>query len=203
LTPIQLNAEHLRRVHADRGEPLGPVVRDCVDTILSQVTLLRQISSEFSNFASSPSVKRTVVDSGELVAEFVEPYSRGLAQHVTITVQVDENLPAVFIDKGLVLRSLTNIIENALHAMPSGGALTIAATVREGMVSIEVADTGAGMDDDALLRAFEPYFSTKARGTGLGLPIAKRNIELSGGTIGITSQRDRGTRVEVRLPIAR
>jgi signal transduction histidine kinase/uncharacterized membrane protein len=204
LTPIQLNAEHLRRVHADRGEPLGPVVRDCVDTILSQVTLLRQISSEFSNFASSPSVKRTVVDSGELVAELVEPYSRGLApQHVTITVQVDEGLPAVFIDKGLVLRSLTNIIENALHAMPSGGALTIAATVREGMVSIEVADTGAGMDDDALLRAFEPYFSTKARGTGLGLPIAKRNIELSGGTIGITSQRDRGTRVEVRLPIAR
>ena len=57
LTPIQLNAEHLRRVHADRGEPLGPMLKDCVDTILAQVALLRQISSEFSNFASSPSVQ--------------------------------------------------------------------------------------------------------------------------------------------------
>ena len=173
-----------------------------MDTILSQVTLLRQISSEFSNFASSPSVKRTVVDSGELVSELVAPYSRGLAQQMTISVQVDEGLPPVFIDRGLVLRSLTNIIENALHAMPSGGALTIEAGVREGMVSIAVADTGAGMDDESLLRVFEPYFSTKARGTGLGLPIAKRNIELSGGTIGITSQLDHGTRVEVRLPVA-
>jgi len=202
LTPIQLNAEHLRRVHADRGEPLGPVVRDCVDTILSQVALLRQISSEFSNFASSPSVKRAVVDSGELVAELVAPYSRGLAHQVTVDVLVDEGLPPVFIDKALVLRSLTNIVENALHAMPAGGVLTIAATLREGMVSIAVADTGAGMDEDALLRAFEPYFSTKARGTGLGLPIAKRNIELSGGSIGITSLVDHGTRVEVRLPVA-
>jgi signal transduction histidine kinase len=206
LTPIQLNAEHLRRVHADRGEPLGPVVRDCVDTILAQVTLLRQISSEFSNFASSPSVKRTVVDSRELVAELVAPYSRGLSKLVTVTVHVDDNLPPVFIDRALVLRSLTNIIENALHAMSGitgGGALTVTAAVREGMVAIEIADTGAGMDEAALQRAFEPYFSTKARGTGLGLPIAKRNIELSGGTIGITSQRDQGTRVEVRLPVAR
>ena len=58
LTPIQLNAEHLRRVHADRGEPLGPMLKECVETILTQVTLLRQISSEFSNFASSPSARR-------------------------------------------------------------------------------------------------------------------------------------------------
>jgi signal transduction histidine kinase len=58
------------------------------------------------------------------------------------------------------------------------------------------------MDPDALARAFEPYFSTKASGTGLGLPIAKRNVELSGGTITIQSERDRGTTVELRLPIA-
>src|SRR5262249_15560310 len=121
LTPIQLNAEHLRRVHADRGEPLGPVVRDCVDTILSQVTLLRQISSEFSNVASSPSVRQAIVDTNELVAELVAPYSRGLSSQTTITVHVDEALPSVFIDRALVGRSLTNIIENALHAMPSGG----------------------------------------------------------------------------------
>jgi signal transduction histidine kinase len=97
---------------------------------------------------------------------------------------------------------LTNIIENALHAMTSGGQLTIEAALRDSSVAVEISDTGMGMDQDALDRAFEPYFSTKARGTGLGLPIAKRNVELSGGSIAITSQRDRGTTVEVRLPLA-
>ena len=59
LTPIQLNAEHLRRVHADRGEPLSPVLQECVATILTQVRLLRQIASEFSSFASSPTARPT------------------------------------------------------------------------------------------------------------------------------------------------
>ena len=89
-----------------------------------------------------------------------------------------------------------------MHAMPSGGKLTIEAALRDGSVAVDISDTGMGMDQDALDRAFEPYFSTKARGTGLGLPIAKRNVELSGGSISITSQRDRGTTVEVRLPLA-
>jgi nitrogen fixation/metabolism regulation signal transduction histidine kinase len=68
LTPIQLNAEHLRRVHADRGEPLSPVLQECVATILQQVKLLRQIASEFSSFASSPTAKRADVDAATLVA---------------------------------------------------------------------------------------------------------------------------------------
>jgi two-component system sensor histidine kinase HydH len=69
-------------------------------------------------------------------------------------------------------------------------------------VRISVADTGAGMDAEALARAFEPYFSTKATGTGLGLTIAKRNVELNGGTIAVRSEKDRGTTVELRLPTA-
>jgi signal transduction histidine kinase len=59
------------------------------------------------------------------------------------------------------------------------------------------------MDEEALARAFEPYFSTKASGTGLGLPIAKRNVELSGGTIAVHSVRDQGTTVEIALPALR
>src|SRR5204862_8162114 len=73
LTPIQLNAEHLRRVNTDRGEPLGPVLRECVETILTQVRLLRQISSEFSNFASSPTAKPSVVRVPDLVRDIVDP----------------------------------------------------------------------------------------------------------------------------------
>jgi nitrogen fixation/metabolism regulation signal transduction histidine kinase len=202
LTPIQLNAEHLRRVNADRGTPLSPVLDQAVNTILAQVKLLRQIASEFSSFASSPSVQRAPVDTAELLHEIVDPYRSALAGQIHFDVDVSRDLPPVYIDRTLITRSLTNIIENALHAMGARGTLTIVAVREDDDVRIRVSDTGAGMDPDALARAFEPYFSTKASGTGLGLPIAKRNVELSGGTITIQSERGRGTTVEINLPVA-
>jgi len=202
LTPIQLNAEHLRRVNMDRGGPLNPLLDQAVSAILAQVKLLRQIASEFSSFASSPNVHRAPVDVAELVREIVDPYRSALAGQIQITVDVDGDLPSVYIDRTLITRSLTNIIENALHAMGTRGMLTIVGSHEEDDVRIRVSDTGAGMDPDALARAFEPYFSTKASGTGLGLPIAKRNVELSGGTIAIHSKRGQGTSVEITLPVA-
>ena len=202
LTPIQLNAEHLRRVNADRGGPLSPVLDQAVNTILGQVKLLRQIASEFSSFASSPTVHRAPVDPAALLHEIVDPYRSALAGQIHFEVDVPSNLPPVYIDPTLITRSLTNIIENALHAMGSRGTLTIVARPDEDVVRIRISDTGAGMDADALARAFEPYFSTKASGTGLGLPIAKRNVELSGGTIAMTSVRAEGTTVDITLPIA-
>jgi len=67
---------------------------------------------------------------------------------------------------------------------------------------VEITDTGVGMDADAIARIFEPYFSTKATGTGLGLTIAKRNIELAGGTISVSSARGVGSTVTIRVPVA-
>ena len=201
LTPIQLNAEHLRRVHSDRGEPLGPVLQQCVETILTQVKLLRQIASEFSSFAASPTARPSAVDVPELLHEIVDPYRAGLSERIRFDVDVPSQLPRVHVDRTLISRSLTNIVENALHAMPGPGTLAVMARAEDHHVRIRVSDTGVGMDADALARAFEPYFSTKATGTGLGLPIAKRNVELSGGTIAVSSERDRGTTVELRLPV--
>jgi signal transduction histidine kinase len=202
LTPIQLNAEHLRRVHADRGAPLSPVLEDCVATILTQVKLLRQIASEFSSYASSPTARPVNVDVSELLRELVDPYRAGLNERMTFAVDVPSDLPPVHVDRTLITRALTNLIENALHAMPSRGTLTIVARHDDNAVRIRVSDTGVGMDPEALARAFEPYFSTKATGTGLGLPIAKRNVEASGGTISVASERDRGTTVELVLPVS-
>jgi signal transduction histidine kinase len=202
LTPIQLNAEHLRRVNADRGEPLSPVLNDCVDTILEQVGLLRRIASEFSNFASSPTAKPSRVYVQDLLRDALDPYRTGIGGRVRFEEDIPRDLPPVFVDRTLIARSLTNLIENALHAMPSGGTLTVVALAGDDAVRIRFSDTGVGMDAEALARAFEPYFSTKTSGTGLGLPIAKRNIELSGGAIAVTSVRDQGTTVEVTLPEA-
>ena len=109
------------------------------------------------------------------------------------------------IDRTLFARALTNVIENALHAMPGQGRLTISgrqATVdgRPSLV-VQIADTGVGMDSESIAKIFEPYFSTKATGTGLGLTIAKRNVELNGGTIRVESERGVGTTVTIALPV--
>jgi two-component system, NtrC family, nitrogen regulation sensor histidine kinase NtrY len=200
LTPIQLSAEHLQRVHADRGEPLGPVLESCVSSILGQVRLLRQIAAEFSSFASSPTARLAPVDVPPLVAEVVDPYRTGLAGRIEIDNRATGPLPRVQVDRTLVARALANIVENALHAMPGKGRLDIDAAATDGHVTVQVRDTGVGMDKDALARVFEPYFSTKTTGTGLGLPIARRNIELSGGTIEVESEKGVGTTVRITLP---
>jgi nitrogen fixation/metabolism regulation signal transduction histidine kinase len=206
LTPIQLSAEHAQRVNIDRGRPLSPVLDDCVTAILSQVKLLRQISAEFSSFASSPTPRPETTSLAALIEEVVEPYRTGLANRIAIEVTARGGLPPLTIDRTLFARALTNVMENALHAMPGLGRLTIVTRPESSpgdrqSVVVEVTDTGAGMDQDALNKIFEPYFSTKATGTGLGLTIAKRNIELNGGTISVVSQRGVGTTVTMTLPV--
>jgi len=200
-------------VHQDRGQPLSPVLDNCVDTILSQVRLLRQIASEFSSFGMSPTVNLTQTKLRELINEVVNPYRLGGAERVMIDVDVPDTLPPLFLDRMLMGRAITNIIENALFAMPSGGTLSIQARLLMRAnananapdtiagVELRITDTGVGMDEVAARRVFEPYFSTKAAGTGLGLSIARRNVELHNGTIAIRSRRGEGTAVIIVLPI--
>ena len=240
LTPIQLSAEHARRVNLDRGRPLSPVLDECVASILSQVTLLRQIAAEFSSFASSPTCRPEPTRLPELIEEVVAPYRTGLADRIAISTDAPAELPTVTLDRTLFARALTNIIENALHAMPGRGRLRMTTRVVDGepnraahgghtgpprrntdegiradageahggadlrvgpAVVIEITDTGVGMDAESIGKIFEPYFSTKATGTGLGLTIAKRNIELNGGTIHVISERGAGTTVTLTLPL--
>jgi signal transduction histidine kinase len=193
-------------VNIDRGRPLSPVLDNCVNAILTQVKLLRQISAEFSSFASSPTPRPEPTAVPALIEEVVEPYRTGLADRITVTVSAAAHLPDVTLDRTLFSRALTNIIENALHAMPGPGRLAIqareqGANGRRALV-VETTDSGVGMDQEALNRIFEPYFSTKATGTGLGLTIAKRNVELNGGTIDVKSQRGVGTTVTITLPLS-
>ena len=126
LTPIQLSAEHARRVNIDPGRPLSPVLDDCVHAILTQVRLLRQISAEFSGFASSPTPRPEPTRLTALLEEVVESYRTGLTGRIAIEVDAPADLPPVMIDRTLFARALTNVIENALHAMPGRGRLTIA-----------------------------------------------------------------------------
>ena len=200
LTPVQLSAEHLLRVNRDRGEPLGPVLQRCVDSILAQVRILRQIASEFSSYASSPAVNREATSLGALLHDVMEPYLPGLDGRIAVAIDVDDTLPPVSVDRTLVARALTNVIDNALHAMPGEGSLEVHAAVEDSRVALAIRDTGVGVDEATLQRIFEPYFSTKVSGTGLGMAIAKRNVELCGGAISVESRRHEGTRVRIAFP---
>ena len=201
LTPIQLSAEFLQRVHHDSGAPLGPVVDNCIATILSQVTMLRQIASEFASFASSPVARPAPHDVNTIVGEVLAPYRTGLPANVALHVSLGEHVPVLPIDRALLARALVNLIENALHAMRGGGELHVStAATADGGAVITIRDTGVGMDEEAKARLFEPYFSTKATGTGLGLTIAKRNVELNRGTLEVASEKGVGTTVTITLP---
>ncbi len=202
LTPIQLAAEHLQRVHADQGRPLGQVFDQCVATVLGQVRLLRQIASDFANFAADPTPRPERIAVGELVEQVLAPYRTGLSDRIRIGTAFEAGVPPVHADRTLLSRALTNLIENALQAMPDGGDLRIAVAADADAVVITVADTGVGMDPDAALRAFELYFSTKTGGSGLGLSNAKRYVDLSGGTIALVSEPGRGTTITIRLSAA-
>ncbi len=202
LTPIQLNAEHLRRVHIDRGQPLGALVDDCVNNILLQVRLLRQLASEFSSFASSPQARPTATPLAPLLDEILAPYMTALAGRIDISHGVAGGDLTLMVDRVLLARALTNVIENALHAMPGQGRLDVRAVADGATARIDVTDAGVGMDQAALARIFEPYFSTKATGTGLGLTIARRNVELNRGRIEVASTQGVGTTVSLWLPLA-
>jgi signal transduction histidine kinase len=202
LTPIQLAAEHLQRVHTDQGHPLGAVVDQCVTTVLGQVKLLRRIASDFANFASEPKPKIERVEINRVIEDVVGPYRFGLSERFRLRTEIGAGLPPALVDRTMLQRALTNLVENAIQAMPTGGELRVQAQADDSHVVVSVADTGVGMDGDALARAFEPFFSTKTGGSGLGLANARRSIELQGGTIGIASAPGAGTTVTITLRVA-
>ena len=125
--------------------------------------LLRQISAEFSSFATAPQPRPVPTRVDRLVLDLVAPYRAGLDGRVAFEVETPPALPAALVDPLLLTRALTNIIENALHAMPEGGRLRVevSASGDGGELHVAVTDTGVGMDAEALARIFEPYFRRK------------------------------------------
>ena len=121
LTPIQLAAEHLLRVHDDPNVDFEKVLDECTETILQQVKSLRQISMEFSTFASPEPLRPEPTDIEELVRETVGPYVQAPPDGVRVHVDIAEDLPRLRADARLLKRTLVNLVENALHAVNGVG----------------------------------------------------------------------------------
>ncbi|MFQ5791694.1 MAG: PAS domain-containing sensor histidine kinase [Acidobacteriota bacterium] len=205
LTPIQLSTEHLLRVANDPRVDFQKVLKDCSETILQQVRALRQISMEFSTFASPFPIEPEPTDLGRLVTETLEPYRQAPPPDVCLKLDVSPALPLVTVDRRLIQRTLVNLLENAFHALNGGGRVAVVVRPVESLgrhwVEVVVADDGPGVEPGLRERVFEPYFSTKSGGTGLGLAIARKAVEEHQGAIWLESAEGAGTRVVLRLPV--
>jgi signal transduction histidine kinase len=137
----------------------------------------------------------------EDVRDFCEPQS--LAQGIVTRIQLDPDLPHVSLHVDSFKQALLNLIRNAQHAMPEGGEL-ILRTRRspDDIARLDVIDTGLGIPTDIQPRVFTPFFSTRPRGTGLGLPMTRRIVEAHGGSIELDSEPGKGTQFSLLLPAA-
>jgi two-component system sensor histidine kinase HydH len=123
--------------------------------------------------------------------------------NVRVEERIEPDLPPVLGSRGRLKQALLNLLVNARQAMPKGGQVTLRVERDgDGRVAIRVADTGVGIPPENMERIFEPYFTTKENGTGLGLPVTRRIVEEHGGTLGVTSQAGAGTEFVIRLPVA-
>lgn len=203
LTPIQLSAEHLQRVWRDQAPDFGATLQACTDTILRQVRALRGIVTEFSAFARPPVPEPEPADLEGLVREALRPYGNSLPPGVKLSVEPAASLPSLRLDRRLVARAIVNLVENGLHAIGDAGriAVRLAPSTDGNAVDLTVEDDGPGLSAEARARAFEPFFSTKVNGSGLGLALVKRVIEDHGGSAELVSQPGGPTRVTLRFPI--
>jgi signal transduction histidine kinase len=160
--------------------------------------LVRQLLA----FSRRRPVDAVALDLAEVVRDMEPMLRRTIGEHIELRCWAASELPPTVMDPGQITQLIMNLMVNARDAMPGGGRLTIQATEVEGGVSLVVEDTGIGMSEETLAKAFDPFYTTKptGSGTGLGLATVYGIVSQAGGTVAIDSAPGRGTRVTVELP---
>ncbi|NNL17270.1 MAG: PAS domain-containing sensor histidine kinase [Boseongicola sp.] len=217
LTPIQLSAERIRRKFVSSVGDDGPLLDNLTDVIVRQTNDLRRIVNEFSKFARMPEPETTMNDLTKLVSDAVL-LQEGAMDGVTLTSALPKEPVLADIDSTMIGQALTNLIKNAREAIesleekkgfPEGydARVHVEMTVSDGHAQILISDNGIGLPEDRS-RLFEPYVTTREKGTGLGLPIVKKIIEEHGGTLALIDaapldqSRQIGATAKVVLPIS-
>lgn len=170
--------------------------------LADEVTTSENIISNLLDFARpKPSTKRKV-DINEVVQKALSRID--LQQSVKVLNQLDETLSANVADPEQLGQVFNNIITNAVQAMPDGGQLTVKSEApNQDWIKVSIADTGAGIPEENLEKIFDPLFTTKAKGIGLGLALTKTLVERHGGIIEVVSEVGKGTTFTVKLTIGR
>jgi PAS domain S-box-containing protein len=185
---------YLKMVLSDADE----TTREYLEMISTEVGNSTKIVSGLLDFARTRPAEREEIGVSDLVAQVLEKHSPPEGVHVTTEVASD--LPTVYVDPRQIEQVLTNLVTNAYQAMPEGGSLTISAKAEQNKVAVSVTDTGCGISPENLEKLFEPLFTTKARGIGLGLAVSKNLVETNGGSIEVVSEEGKGSTFTIILP---
>ncbi len=203
LTPIQLSAQRLRRRYPEILAEKNNIFDQCTKTIITQVDELKQLVSEFSQFARMPKVQKSQNDLTRLAKDTLILY-REAHKHITFSCIETEPIPIFNFDREQIKRCLINIIDNGVAVVPDGGTINIELSLGEERdnVFIKVFDNGPGVSKLDKLKLFEPYFSTKKTGTGLGLAIVSTIISDHNGYIRVQDNEPNGSVFIIELPFS-
>ncbi len=210
LTPIQLSAERIKRKYGKVITVDREIFDQCTDTIVRQVDDIKRMVDEFSSFARTPKPRLEEEDVTVTAKQVLFLMKVGHPEVEFVEDIPDEPMRAKF-DRRLISQALTNIIKNATEGLAAREAPSEPGRIKvhvheqpEGIVSIEVSDNGIGFPTENRQRLLEPYMTTRAEGTGLGLPIVAKILEDHGGGIELLdAEWGRGARVRVFFPIQR
>jgi signal transduction histidine kinase len=197
-------ADARHRIH-DIGDDPREIARDMADS-LAGIEKSAQKGVELTRrllcFGRNDSVRPVLHDAAQLLADVQPMLRRLLPRSIALTLELGQGALPVLLDRGQFELAVLDIASNARDAMPDGGELRVAARSADDAVEVTFSDTGHGMTQDEIARAFEPFYSTKpaGKGTGLGLAATKCVVERAGGTVSLDSAPARGTTVRIRLP---
>jgi signal transduction histidine kinase len=204
LFPLQLTVENLVRAREHSPEMFEEIFRESAATLLAEIDNLKQIISRFSEFSRMPQPQLQPVAVNDVMQGVARLFQAQLESRNGAPIACQFDLAAsnepVAADHDLLHRALSNLVLNAMDAMPQGGTLTLRTRDSGGRVRIEIADTGVGLTPEECERLFTPYYTSKHHGTGLGLAIVQSVISDHGGTVSVESRRGQGTTFLVELP---
>lgn len=200
LTPIQLSAERLQHKLADKltnGD--AEMLQRSTQTIINQVRAMKHIVDDFRDYARLPAPELAALDLNSLVREVLGLYETSSA---SIETSFGESLLPVMGDATQIRQVIHNLLRNAEDALEGreNAVIQINTETCGRMIRLRLTDNGAGFSPDLLARVFEPYITTKTKGTGLGLPIVKKIIDEHHGTIKIGNAEQGGAEIDIRLP---
>jgi signal transduction histidine kinase len=191
--------EHLISPEKSTGPWQQLDTRDLLDEIGRQVHYMNGIVNGLTEYAGPVHPELAATDAHQLIDETLSVLP--IPPDVKTTVRVENDVPRMLVDPQLMKRVLTNLIVNATQAMPQGGRLTIRVSRLGETILISVRDTGMGISDEVLPKLFNPLFTTKPKGVGLGLAVCKRIIEAHGGTISVKSWPNKGSEFTLTVPL--
>jgi len=202
LSTIRLNMELLAEELRDSQSAHDRRALRKVEIVQRECQRLQALLEDFLNFARVGRLDlqpRDLNQEVRQVLDFFQPKAR--AAGIELIDYLASDLPTVLLDSQSFRAALLNLVINAEQAMPEGGQLVVRTYGTADGVALELIDTGCGMDEKTLGRIFDAFFSTRAGGSGLGLPTARKIIEAHGGRIDVQSAPGRGTQFTIRLPV--